>query len=128
MRSVAFSPNGEILASGNENGAVYLWDVMTRRYKAKPLPRATQIGINSVIFSPDGRTLASGSNEIIRLWDVVTGENKQTIKDTPSVSSVAFSPDGKTLASVGGNETIRLWDAVTGKQKDTLTRAYRLGQ
>ena len=78
----------------------------------------------SLAFSPDGRTLVSGSRLEIRLWDVVTGEQKGTLTGHEhDVLSLAFSPDGRTLASGGGlwDYTLRLWDVVTGVSKGTLT-------
>jgi len=76
----------------------------------------------SVAISPDGKTLASGSwDHSIRLWDGLTGKERQTLKGhTSSVYSVAFSPDGKTLASGSEDYSIRLWDAVTGKERQAL--------
>ena len=119
--SVAFSPDGETLASGSSDDTIRLWDVVTGEHKETLTGHADTV--YSVAFSPDGETLASGSSDdTIRLWDAMTGEHKETLTGhRRSVYSVAFSPDGETLASGSSDDTIRLWDVVTGEHKETLT-------
>jgi WD40 repeat protein len=108
--SVAFSPDGKALASGDCNNTVTLWDVTSGKKNAQFSGHTKPV--NSVAFSPDGKTLASGScDTTIKLWDVATGKYIATLNGhTEYVQSVAFSPDGKTLASGSWDKTIRLWD------------------
>jgi WD40 repeat protein len=129
--SVAFSPDGRLLASGscskfNSNGAciqgeIKLWDVATGR-EVRTLSGHTG-WVNSVAFSPDGRLLASGSGDwMIKLWDVATGREVRTLSGhAGSVNSVAFSPDGRLLASGGCSggwvdDRIQLWDVSSGQR------------
>jgi WD40 repeat protein len=118
--SLAFSPDGKILASGSKDCTIKLWEVSTER-EISTL-KGHRKYINSVAFSPDGKILASGSKDkTIKLWDVRTGREITTLwEHSYGVSSVAFSPDGKTLASSGGDKTIKLWDVRTGQKISTL--------
>ena len=116
INSVVFSPDGEMLVSGSDDGSIRLWDVATAQQIGEPLKGHT-VGVNSVIFSPNGKVLASGSRSI-RLWDVATA---QQIGDpltghTNYIESVVFSPDGEMLASGSYDESIRLWDVATAQQ------------
>ncbi|PHM10091.1 protein kinase domain-containing protein [Nostoc sp. 'Peltigera malacea cyanobiont' DB3992] len=115
ISSVAYSPDGRIIASGSEDETIKLWDVGTGREIYTFQGHSSYV--KSVAFSPDGKTLASGSNDkTIKLWDVTTGGKIRTIKTLSD--SVAFSPDGKTLVS--GDCSIKLWDMTTGAQIHTL--------
>ena len=117
---MAFSPDGQTLASGSADNTVHLWDVQTGE-ELKTLE--TGDFVSSVSFSPDGRLLASSGSDdnTIRLWNVATGETVNTLRGhTDYISSVVFSPDGRTLASGSGDDTIRLWNAATGETVNTL--------
>ena len=69
IRSVAFSPDGKIVAMGTSDHFVVLWSVASGR-ELRRLDARTDV-IRKVLFSPDGRTLAAtGNDDEIRLWDV----------------------------------------------------------
>ena len=118
--SVAYSPNGQLLATAGESGEIRLWQVADM----KPLltfPGHTR-WVFSVTFSPDGQILASSSDDrTVKLWDVHTGQCLRTFEGHTSwVWSVAFSPQGKTLASSSDDRTVKLWDIQTGQCLKTL--------
>ena len=118
--SVAFSPNGQTLASGSQDRTVRLWNPRNGNLKRTLIGHTD--AVNSVAFSPDGRTLASGSwDGTIRLWNPNNGNLKRTLTGhTDGISFVAFSPDGLMLASASGDQTIRLWNPNNGKHIRTL--------
>ncbi|KAF7503289.1 hypothetical protein GJ744_004011 [Endocarpon pusillum] len=115
VRSVAFSPNGQQLASGSNDNTIRLWDASTG--KCLQTLEGHRDLVRSVAFSPNGQQLASGSNDdTIRLWDASTGKCLQTLKGHgDKVTSVVFSPNGQQLTSGSIDSTVRLWDASTGK-------------
>lgn len=117
VNSVAFSPDGQTLASGSSDHSIILWNVETGQTIGKPLTKHSE-SVNSVAFSPDGKILASGSNDnSIILWEVEIGQpiGQPLTKHSGSVNSIAFSLDGKTLASASADNTIILWDVVNGQ-------------
>ncbi|NEU81561.1 NB-ARC domain-containing protein [Nostoc sp. UIC 10630] len=118
--SVAFSPNGKLLATGDTNGEIRLYEVANSQ---QLLTCKGHTGwVWSVSFSPDGEILASGSNDqTIKLWDTSTGQCLKTFEShSGGVRSVTFSPDSQVLASGSDDQTVKLWNISTGKCLKTL--------
>jgi WD40 repeat protein len=120
VNSVAYSPDGQTLASGSVDSTIKLWNVKTGNLLQTL--EGHSYSVNSVAYSPDGQTLASGSEDnTIKLWNVKTGKLLQTLEGhSYSVNSVAYSPDGQTLASGSVDSTIKLWNVKTGNLLQTL--------
>ncbi|MGV0023786.1 WD40 domain-containing protein [Phormidesmis priestleyi] len=119
--SVAFSPNGTLLAASDTAGEIHIWRVSDPQ--GKLLQRQKLITcqghhhwVCSIAFSPDGQTLVSGSGDnTVKLWDVATGHCWQTLEGhTDWVISVAFSPTQPIVVSSSSDRTLRLWDIHTG--------------
>lgn len=120
-RSVAFSPDGQWIATGGFGRVARCFDARTGQTKKQYAGHMA--GINAVAFSPDGQTLATGSwDKTVRLWNVATGKGLLTLKGhTDRVFGVAFSPDGKTVASCGVDQTARVWNTASGEERLVLT-------
>jgi len=116
--SVMFSPNGQLLATGGEDGMVRLWDISGRQLAVLKGHQGT---VGSVAFSPNGQLLATGGEDgIVRLWDI-SGRQLAVLKGHQGhVWSVVFSPNGQLVATTSReDETVRLWD-ISGRQLAAL--------
>jgi WD40 repeat protein len=132
LDSVAFSPNGTILAVAATNSAetVTLWSLSNParlRQLSQPLTISSDAGVDSLAFSPDGKTLAVGTRGggdtgiigAVTLWSLSDPAHLRQISQPLTIGSgsfgysVAFSPDGTTLAagaSASDGGTVTLWD------------------
>jgi WD40 repeat protein len=122
-RSWAVSPDGGLLAVGDDRDTVTLLSLVTgKETRALDAPGA---GTSALTFSADGRLLAAGSREgRARVWALATGRPVVTFQGPKErIIDLTFSPDGKSLAVRGSTGQAWLWDATEGKQRASLERA-----
>lgn len=114
--SLAYAPEGHLLAIGTGVQHVLMWDVREERLRAI-LRQGTGSGVRSLAFSPDGWSLAAASGYVVKTWDLATCAERLEIQGHRGwIWSVVFSPDGRTLATGSSDQTTRLWDASTGRE------------
>jgi WD40 repeat protein len=107
LKSISYSPDGQILASGSEDGIVKLWGKDGTIWQTW---HGHSKEVWSVCFSPDGQIIASASLDCtVRLWRL-DGTEVQTFRGHSAwITSVSFSPDGQMIASASRDRTVKLW-------------------
>lgn len=121
VSGLAWSPDGRVLAVGQLDAAVILWDVRTcaqlRRFvDGRNIPRENEA--QSLSWSPDGRLIAyiQRHDGGWRLWDTQTGELVQRVAAHNGWGlGLSWSPNRPLLASVGWDKAVRIWNAETGQ-------------
>ena len=126
---LVFSPDGRLLAAINEEGAVQLWDVASRRTVGRASKLPPDCNVVSMAVAPGNRTLGTACSPshagpgAVALWDVRSGAPRPhwpVPTDITLPSDIAFGPDGKTvaLAGVGGGSAgeAALWDVASGRR------------
>lgn len=126
---VAFSPDGKMLAAGDQLAQVIVWNVASGALIGPPLKGHLQLlptmpnFVRDVVFSPNGALLvSSGEDGQAIVWNVNTLSVVHTFTADASLleRQAAFSPDGRYLAVGGGDQDIAIWDLAKGSVARTL--------
>jgi WD40 repeat protein/serine/threonine protein kinase len=120
IRDLAFSPDGQTLATADNTSTITIWDSGTGEVRRQL--RGHNRLVSYLAFSPDGAKLASASwDSTVVVWDLADSRAIARLQGhMRSVLSVAFSPDGRRLATSSEDQTVRLWDVETGQEVLTL--------
>jgi WD40 repeat protein len=118
--SLAVSPDGSIIASGDFHGGIVLRGAKT--LEARATMQHGEGVVESISFSPDGGTLASAGSGRIVLWDALSGRERGALEGGHEyVRRVVWHPDGSTLFSASRNEPdIFVWDVATGSRRTSI--------
>ncbi len=113
IRSVCFSPDGKLLATGAEDKKIRVWDIESKRIRT--IFDGHEQDIYSLDFSRTGRLIASGSGDkTVRLWDIESNQQVMVLSIEDGVTTVAMSPDGRFVAAGSLDKSVRVWDCSSG--------------
>jgi WD40 repeat protein len=109
INALAFSPDGNLLAAGQQDNSIDIWDTQSGRVRHHLTGHLCFV--SCVAFSPDGKRLASGSEDwTIKVWDLDVGRTTLSLTGHQGrIRDLAFSPDGSSLASASEDGSVRIW-------------------
>jgi WD40 repeat protein len=114
LHDVAFSLDGQRIATAGMAHYAQIWDAASRRVATPPLRHTARVV--TVRFSPDGRRVVTASSDgTARVWDAFTSEPVgRPLRHREELTAAEFSPDGRCVLTASIDGTARLWDAATG--------------
>jgi WD40 repeat protein len=120
ISSVAWSPDGQRLATASHDGTTIVWEASSGRELLSLSEDADDISV--VAWSPDGHQIVAGCRDgMVRLWESASGRAVHSLSGhTIDVHSVAWSPDGRRLATGSQDGTARIWEPSSNRELFTL--------
>lgn len=118
--SIAFSPDSQLLVTGEASGNIGLWRLGNRELLDTFTGHTSWVW--AIEFSPDGKMLATASQDAtVRLWDFATRQVRRVLQaDRQQVLSLAFHPDGR-LVTAHSCGRVRIWNVTTGEIEQTIS-------
>ncbi|MCI0458952.1 MAG: WD40 repeat domain-containing protein [Gemmataceae bacterium] len=116
VESLAFSPNGRLLAVTGYHRGVEIWEVATAQIRQTFTKHASQP--SRAVFTPDGKGLIVTARQAIHAWDLASEKQLRLFTADKQLAdgSLALSPDGRLLATASLDRMVRLWDIATGEE------------
>ena len=121
VASLAYNPNGQILASGSYDNTIKLWN-LTKNKEISTF-KGHSAWVAAVAITPNNKNLVSGSyDNTIKLWNLVNGRQIRTFKGhSDSVGTLLVTKDGKNIISGSFDRTIKVWNLGNGEEIRTLS-------
>ena len=119
VEDLAFSPNGNTLASATRGHRVALWDIEAKKFDGWLREKEKDVIATTLAFDPTGRFLATaGDNDhLVRIYDLMTQDPPRSYRGPDAlIRSLAFSPDGRHLVSASDDQIMIVWDVETGER------------
>jgi WD40 repeat protein/predicted Ser/Thr protein kinase len=143
VQAVAWSPDGQRLASADRGGMVKVWNLAVGKDRPLFEMQAKPGGVAALAWSPDGKLLAGACREIVQLWNAGSGKEEQSLRTAGNslssalqatgtdywsrqilidtwIVSLTWSPDSRRLALFDANGKVQVWDLTTRKDGQLL--------
>jgi WD40 repeat protein len=112
VTSMAYNPNGKVLATGNRGGVINLWDAETMQWFGALEEHEQDNAVQALVWSPDSKRLISSSlDDSVIVWDVLTFQPLDRLAHGDDAINVGYSPDGEQFASAGVDGEVNLWES-----------------